>query len=216
MVICSDLYYEWTFPVMIDWRMYRCMILLLSEGLRQSVPQFALRVWASVLLLSDQFSGGVCYVGLVTHTWSHLNGVFINQGMSEEIIDRLTRYGWGGREYGNNGWFYPEGLKIVLEEMALEANVHILFDTTVIGVDKKEKTINSLQIYNRGGVQHVTGKTFVDCTGDAELTALAGGEFLSDEGVQATSLRFSMTGVNLTIFRRLLHDLTGNQNYCVN
>ena len=72
--------------------------------------------------------------------------------------------------------FQGEGYKIILEEYAQQANVEIRYFTKVVDVDveSETKTLKGIVIHNIEGLSYIPAKTFVDATGDAILSKLAG------------------------------------------
>lgn len=157
----------------------------------------------TLLIEKMSFLGGTATGGLVTPWMSpKVKNVFVNRGMSEELIDRMHQYGWGGTAAGTNGWFYPEGLKIVLEEMVLEAGAELLYDTVFVDCHKEDRTLRSIKVYNKQGFSELEARYFIDTTGDADLAAAAECPMLSDAGRQATSLRFAMGNVDLETFKK--------------
>lgn len=173
------------------------------------------RMGARTLLIEKySFLGGTATAGLVTPYMSpSVNKVFVNQGLCTEIIQRMHKYGWGGTAHNNDGWFYPEGLKMVLEEMCQEAGVELLLDTMVIGSDVKDGKITALELYNKSGRTWISAKQFIDSTGDGELSVMANCNTLKDPGKQAVSLRFAIGNVNKKKFCDFLEDLTGKEFY---
>ena len=64
--------------------------------------------------------------------------------------------------------------KRVLEEMTSEAGVSILYYTNVIGTKVKDRSIKGIYTANKDGVLYTQAKTFIDCSGDADLVFQAG------------------------------------------
>lgn len=61
-------------------------------------------------------------------------GVNLNQGITNELKTRLCERGDGATDKnGNDNWFNPEGMKYVLERMAVESGVEILYHTHFVG-----------------------------------------------------------------------------------
>lgn len=66
---------------------------------------------------------------------------------------------------------------LAAEDILLDAGVRILYHHTVTGCVKDGKRISALTVHSKSGFNTVKGKMFVDCTGDADLAALAGVPF---------------------------------------
>lgn len=182
----------------------------------------AARGGCKVLIVEkNSYLGGTATGGLVTPMMKNAlkNGKDLNYNLNSklygEILDRLALTGDAATfKDGNAGWFNPEVMKCVLDDFCEEENIDVLFDTTVVAVLKEENAITSIQIFNRSGLNNMTAKYFVDATGDADLSALAGVPYESGEnGVnQAMSLRFTMTNINLEKFAWWLDEIDSNSD----
>jgi FAD dependent oxidoreductase len=77
-----------------------------------------------------------------------------------------------------NRWvpFKPEALKRLLDEMAQDAGVEVRFFTRVIDAEAKDRRIEGAVISNVEGYRFIRAKTFIDATGDAALSDLAGAD----------------------------------------
>jgi hypothetical protein len=152
----------------------------------------AARNGANVLLVEQYgFLGG-------TMTASSVN-VFMTYrfagGLVREVLNRLAAVG------GRKGSTYDVNqMQVILDQMTAEAGVHVLLYTRAIGAvtapgkswqGKPRKTISGLVIHNKSGLQMVCAKTFVDCSGDAELATWAG--VPSDIGREEDGLTQPMT-----------------------
>ena len=93
-----------------------------------------------------------------------------------------------------------EVLKLVLNRMATAAGVRLLFDTTVTGVTVEEGRILSLRAISTAREMEFTADHFIDATGDAELSTLAGCTSMvgraPDHLCQPMTLCFRMAGVD--------------------
>lgn len=73
--------------------------------------------------------------------------------------------------------FHPEAKKLVLDEMMREAGVEFLPDTMVYGVQATDGTVETVDIADSLGGQHIKALQWIDATGDGDLAALAGAPF---------------------------------------
>lgn len=72
----------------------------------------------------------------------------------------------------------PEALKRIYDDLMLEFGVDVLFNTTLCDVDADtEGNVNTIIVSNKLGLNAYKAKTYVDASGDADLTAWAGGKF---------------------------------------
>jgi len=134
---------------------------------------------------------------------NHVEGKPLVRGISQEIQSRLLELGCAATDKnGNEGWFNPEALKFVLEEMVLEAGGEILYFTLVEDVIMEGEELRGIVVANKSGRQAVLSKIVIDSTGDGDVAALAGVPFESgrkEDGVsQPMSLRFMVGNVDLS------------------
>jgi FAD dependent oxidoreductase len=129
------------------------------------------------------------------------SGENLNRGITDELKQRLIARCDGAVDKNNNdNWFNPEGMKFVLERMLIEAGGEILYHTHFVASELEAKKISSVVVHNKDGLSRLTAHTFIDATGDADVSVSAGAPFDAgdSEGVhQAMSLRFILGGVDL-------------------
>ena len=95
----------------------------------------------------------------------------------------------------------PENKSYVLEKLF---KGDILYDTTLVDVIVHEKKINYVIVTTVEGIGAVKSKQFIDATGDAILSRLAGVKTNSGDSEgnnQMSSLRFEMGGIDINKFR---------------
>lgn len=128
--------------------------------------------------------------------------------ISKEIRKRLTKKGYAHKIEGNNSsWFDGEMLKLELEQMAKEVNCDILYNTSLVDVVYSNHKIESIIVVNKAGLEAISAKQFIDCTGDGDLAVMAGASYEKgdDSGKnQAVSLRFEVINVDLDKFGEFL------------
>jgi len=164
----------------------------------------------NVLLIEKMgFLGGCATASLVTPMMknSDSTGALLNKGLYKEILGKLAETGDSARHpNGNPGWFNPEKLKFLLDELCEASNVDILFDTTIVGVKKDNGHISGVNCINKAGFQKYDADYFIDATGDADLAKHADVPFETGEH-QSLTLRFNMENVNIYQFSQWLTDL---------
>lgn len=96
--------------------------------------------------------------------------------------------------------FDEEILKLVLNRMCKKYGVSLLFNTTVTGVMLDGSRINSIRAFGRGLFVDLYADHFIDATGDAELSVIAGCSCRlgreKDSLCQPMTLCFRMGGVD--------------------
>ena len=124
-----------------------------------------------------------------------------------EIERRLREGGLETREdHDRMGyiWFMPEALARVLDDMLAELGGQALFDATLVAADVSEGRIRAIEVMTVEGPRAILADQFVDATGDAVLSRLAGVPCVAgDEGGnnQMCSLRFEMGGIDVNAYR---------------
>lgn len=142
----------------------------------------------------------------------------INTDFFNALIDELNIID-GQVTYQNNpGWFNPELCKVALDRLMLKANVDILFDTKVIGINIVDRQLNGLTLSSNMLSVYIGANYIVDTTGNCEIGALANCNFLGanteneKNKFQPVSLRFEMSGIDLKFFRKWLLDFDTDRN----
>lgn len=96
--------------------------------------------------------------------------------------------------------FHEEPLKLVLNRMSLKYGVELLFNTTVVGARVDDGHIRSLQAWGKSRMLTLEADYFIDATGDAELSVLAGCRYQlgreEDDLCQPMTLSFRVAGVD--------------------
>ena len=102
---------------------------------------------------------------------NYVGGFKLSRGLNLDIVAAQTGLQpQGDLEHGDD-WYDPTALALVLDQLAIGAGVTCLFNATLIGARVTAGRIESVEIATRGGRQWIKGKTFIDCTGDAELSS---------------------------------------------
>jgi hypothetical protein len=131
----------------------------------------------------------------------------IIKGIGLEVLEGMQKEAWVNPqlEEGNGlvklDWvpIDPEILKRVLDDIVLNSGCKILFHTFMEEVVSEDEKVKEVIVTNKEGKFSIRAKVFVDCTGDADVVAKAGGEFeYGDELglVQAVTLCFRIANVD--------------------
>ncbi len=126
--------------------------------------------------------GGTGTSGLVCSWTNMLDGNnMLVQGLFLEILTKMQEknglipISWGSILHVSTG-INAETLKIILDDLCLEAGVDILFSTRVIDadIDAEKKNVHGVIIQHIEGYNYVPAKGFIDATGDASLANYCG------------------------------------------
>lgn len=165
----------------------------------------AARAGMDVLLVESYGAlGGSATMAQVTPMMSlHMQDAPDCSGISAEIDRRMAALGFGVAE-GGTVWFDPEMLKFVLEELALEAGVRLLYHTAVVDAVVRDGAICGVIVENKAGRGVIEAGRVIDCTGDGDVCVRAGAGFESGHpGTgrnQPISVRYQMAGIDLARF----------------
>lgn len=161
----------------------------------------------TALVEKTVFTGGLATTGLI---FIYLplcdgNGTQVTFGLSEELLRASIIYGPGdipkGWENGIKGpanprflvRFSPASFIIALDELLVNAGVDVWFDTLVASAVMDGQRITGIEVENKSGRGLISGKCFVDATGDADLAFHAGApcvetdNWLSNWSIMASS-----------------------------
>lgn len=160
------------------------------------------RTGAKTLVVEQLGSlGGTQSNGWVTPMMPNYIGPFkLSRGVNLDILAEQSSLQPGMEMEHGDEWYDPTLLALVLDRMAEDAGVECLFNASVIGAKREHNRVTEITVSARGGPLNLKGLTFVDSTGDAELSALAGAELMggNEDGVhQPMTLRFTMGGIDL-------------------
>lgn len=114
------------------------------------------------------------------------------------------------------GWFNPEEISFVYDNMLKEAGGKVLYNCELIDTINEGESIKYIIISTIEGLQAVKAKTFVDATGDAVLSRLAG--IKTSKGYDKTgnnqpmTFRFEMGGIDLDKLYNYMKSI--NDNWC--
>ncbi|NLA82929.1 MAG: FAD-dependent oxidoreductase [Clostridiales bacterium] len=108
-------------------------------------------------------------------------------GILRRIISTLEERGKGYHARSNNFIAEPEAVKLLLEEMCLEAGGEIMLYTLVCGAHVEDGRLKAVICEEKGGRWAAAADAFVDATGDGDLSYFAGcGYDLGKEGTGET------------------------------
>src|SRR5690606_33133594 len=141
------------------------------------------------------------------------------RGFAEDVFERLPREGragpdradWGSRDpdkakywslrtsaqHGIVTWaptLDPERLKLLSQEMMIEAGVRIVFHSWMAVPIVEEGAVKGVIFESKEGRQALMAKVVVDCTGDGDIFARAGAGFDTEIGRASCRERVEIPG----------------------
>ncbi len=163
------------------------------------------------LLEAGGHLGGTCHALANVTPFHNSRGEQVVRGLPQELVDRAAARG-GARERGHlpnpagiGGSFTPldpDIMKLVLFDMAEEAGVQLWLHTVLMGGIGVNGRLEGVSVYNKSGLHRLRTKVAVDATGDADLAASAGAEYVQDtpEAALNATLLFRVAGVDTHAF----------------
>ena len=183
---------------------YEVDVLVVGGGPAGTAAAFAAARLGKKTMIVEQFNclGGVATAGGHGHmclysSWRSNERVV--GGIPFEIVERTTKAGFGVND-NSYADFEVEGMKLVLEQMAAEDDVQLLYHTFFADLVVDSGRITHAIVQNKNGRQVIAVKQVVDATGDGDVAWKAGCEFdIGDEETglcQPVSLMFTIGGVD--------------------
>jgi FAD-dependent oxidoreductase family protein len=155
-------------------------------------------------LVVEQFNclGGVATAGghgYIATYHERETGRRIVGGIADEIANRVSEDGFGIRN-GASISFEVEGLKRLLDQMAEDSGVDLLYHTFFSDTVVENGAVTGVVVQNKNGRQVIRAKRVVDCTGDGDVAFRAGCPYEvgrpSDSKCQPVTLMFTIGGVD--------------------
>lgn len=151
--------------------------------------------------------GSIC--GLYTVTDTEVRTVV--NGFAGELVDRMRVIGAAS---GPLRWlktasmpYDPYALRLVADQMVLDAGVRCALHTTAVAAIMDNKTIRGVIFESRDGRWACRAKAIIDCTGDGNIACLAGVAFdLNLAELQAPTAMFRFAGVDTERAGKLSRD----------
>src|SRR5207253_5027007 len=129
---------------------------------------------ASVILVERYgFLGGNATAGAVAqfNSWQTANGRRVVAGLADEVVSRLSRYGAAGEHQTfvmstghkmDRVEYSPEVLKLVLDDMVIEAGVKPLLHANLLEVACTGRNIDSVRVLTKGGILEIHPRVLID------------------------------------------------------
>lgn len=116
--------------------------------------------------------GGIWTAGLLGYFLD-----FDKPGLAKELRTKLDQRGAYTGNRASAFSYDPEALKLLLEEMCVEAGVEFQYHTRVAAAFKEGRQLTTIITDSKAGRQAWSAPVFIDTTGDGDLGALAGCTF---------------------------------------
>ncbi len=143
------------------------------------------------------FVGGMSTAGMVSPFMKHsVHGTPLVQGVFERIEDEMRSLG-GMLDNG----FYANAFRSASYKLLKDSNVSLFLDTELVSVIKENESLKSLIVQSHGNELEISGKVFIDTTGDAQILFTGGFPWVKGDestgNLQAMTLFFRMAGIDI-------------------
>jgi hypothetical protein len=136
--------------------------------------------------------GGVWTAGLLGYFLD-----FDKPGFAQELRTRLAQRDAKAGQSAKSFSYDPEALKLLLEELCVEAGVKFQYHTRVASAYRDGRRLTTIVTDSKAGRQAWRAPVFVDTTGDGDLGALAGCSFEIGESADCPCQPMSLNALLL-------------------
>lgn len=127
-------------------------------------------------------------------------------GIMKEILEKLNEM-----RALRGGVYDVESMKFLLDDLCSNSGMEILLHTKLVAGIVQDRRINAIITESKSGREAITGKVFIDCTGDGDLAALTGCGYdfgrHEDGSFQPMSLMALLTGIGPEAMRFTDHNV---------
>ena len=201
-------------------------VVVIGGGVSGCMAAFAAAKQGASTLLVERYGflgGSLTNAGVGPMMTFHAGTRQVVTGLPQEMVDRLCeKESCIGHIEDTTAYassvtpFDAEAMKLVLDEMAIDYGVDVLFHAVLAGVRKEEGRILSVTLQTRAGSMEIEGKIFIDATGDAALSFEAGADVRqgrdADGLCQPMTANMKVTGVDIAAIREEIKKNPDNFN----
>lgn len=114
-----------------------------------------------------------------------------------DAFERPNSYG-----AGTGVTYDPDALKLLWEDLALDAGIHILYHAFISDVLREGSRLCGLMVQTKAGPRSIAARVVIDATGDGDVAAHAGAPFeRAGETGEAQSLTTTFRMINVDVER---------------
>jgi len=204
--------------------MYDYDVVIVGGGVSGAVAGIACaRMGVKTLIIEKMgFLGGMLTAGGVGPMMTfHAGDIQVVRGIAEEIVQKLKKQGGSpGHIVDTTGYTYTvtpfdaELLKHVLENMFLAAGGEILYHSMLLKAIVQTGKIKAIHVCTKSGSIEFTARIFIDATGDGDLAALSGVDFLlgrdTDNLCQPVTMNMKVRNVDIEKLKECIRQDPGD------
>jgi hypothetical protein len=183
-------------------------VVICGGGTAGAIAAIAAARTGARTLLVEQYGrvGGMVVAGMSFLGVSDAGGRRALGGIGAELLQRLVALGAAfadrpDKQVGSVTVADPQALQRALLSMLSECGVTFLLHTFCVDVVMEGHRVRGIVVANKRGLELLPGRAFVDATGDADIAARAGAQFVlgrgADGSMQPVSRIFRVAGVDV-------------------
>ena len=157
----------------------------------------AARMGAKTALVEKYNTPGGILTVLGNNSIDQFNNPFIPEkkmvitGIGWELVQRLQKEGYANipdmnaprQNHGQYGVkVNPVAAAKIMDDMLIESGVSLYYGQSVVDAETVNGRIQRILIATKSGLKRLGAKIFIDCTGDGDMAAFAGAEFIAGDG----------------------------------
>ena len=158
----------------------------------------------TLLVDAGPMPGGELISGMAIDGALNGQGEWILGGLGRDILAECERLGGyiGPLNDHRLIWYVcldPEVMKLAIVRTLAQSGVELMLHTTATHISREGDRVTALHVRNKQGLLALRAPYFLDCSGDADIVAAAGGKVLKGGAsgeMQPVSLMFRMAGVD--------------------
>jgi FAD-dependent pyridine nucleotide-disulfide oxidoreductase len=151
------------------------------------------------------FGGVISQVGVEGFAWYRHEGTVEAGGIAAEFEETARQMGGATKEcQSESEALDAEMFKCVADKLVLDAGVIPLFYCFASEAIVKDGEIQGIIVDGKSGRQAILAKRVIDCTGDADVAALAGAPFTKREHLSSVTPLFNVRGVDSEKFQNYI------------
>lgn len=155
------------------------------------------------------FGGNITQAGVEGFAWYRHEGTVEAGGITKEFEDTAEKMGASSKEIQSDSQALDaEMFKYVADRLVLEAGIEPFLHCYAVEAIKEGDEIKGIITESKSGRQAILAKRVIDCTGDADIAALAGAPFEKSEVnslMQVTPV-FNCRGVDTKRFKDYIYN----------
>ncbi len=155
-------------------------------------------------------SGRPCVAGIFEEVAQAL--IARGEGVDPETVanEAYQPFGWAHGDLAVGFYFDPKAMVCLLDEMMIQAGVDVLYFTGFVDAVTEGDRVRQVIFFNKGGLQAVEAATVVDATGDGDVAARTGCDFIkgrdSDGLMTPATLMFRVDQVDQAVLETYMRE----------